>query len=87
MARMEHYIYCASPFHLSVISAGALSDATHTREVFCFYACLKIMISVSLSKNAKKKTRSFASRVDFNKCRSLSLSVRPPIRLVADQIF
>lgn len=87
MARKEHCIYCASLGYLSVISAGAFSDATHLREVFCFCACMKIMIAISPSKNTKKKRRSFVSRVDFKKCRSLSLSVRPLIRLVAAQKF
>jgi len=63
------------------------SDVTHIREVFSFCACMKIMFSVPLSKNTKKKMRSFAFHVDFNKCRSLSLSVRPLIRLVAAQMF
>jgi hypothetical protein len=66
MARLEHYIYCASPGYLSVISYGTFSDAPQIREVFWFCACIKIMISVSLSKNTKKKMRSFASHVDFN---------------------
>jgi len=84
---MEHYIYCASPCYFSAISAGTFSDVTHIREVFSFCACMKIMFSVPLSKNTKKKMRSFAFHVDFNKCRSLSLSVRPLIRLVAAQMF